>query len=122
MAGCIDIYESRRTHFEHVRYWKRDDDSIPTSELVHEPVSGQFYARELNAESVSREIVDDSFMFDDHTSMLVTYDNVSDLAQNDICEYDGKTWMVYNIQRKKRHKRSEFSKNNTFVYYISLRS
>lgn len=123
MGGCIDIYESRRTNFERIEYWKRDvDTDTPTSEIVSEKASGIFYAREMNAESSRNDIVSEAFMFDDKNVMLVTNDDVRDLTQNDICKYDGRLWNVISIQRKRRKKRSQFASVPVYMTYIMLRN
>lgn len=123
MGGCIDIFESRRTNFERVEFWKRDINSdTPTSEIVSEKCSGIFYAREVNAESSRNEIVSGSFMFDDSNIMLITNDDVRELSQNDVCKYDGRLWNVVSVQRKRIKKRSEFSRIPVYKTYIMLRN
>lgn len=123
MGGCIDIFESRRTNFERVEFWKRDIRSdTPTSEIVSEKASGIFYAREVNAESSSNDIVSGSFMFDDSNIMLITNDDVRELSQNDVCKYDDRLWNVVSIQRKRIKKRSEFSRIPVYKTYIMLRN
>lgn len=123
MGGCIDIFESRRTNFERVEFWKRDIRSdTPTSEIVSEKASGIFYAREVNAESSSNDIVSGSFMFDDSNIMLITNDDVRELSQNDVCKYDERLWNVVSIQRKRIKKRSEFSRIPVYKTYIMLRN
>lgn len=122
MTTSIDIYETRRTNYEKVLYWKRDIDAdIPVSEITGKASNGVFYARETNAESSRNDIVSGAFMFDDRNIMLITNDDVSDLAQNDICKYDDRLWNVISIQRYKRKKRSEFSAKGTYQTYIQLR-
>ena len=123
MGGCIDIFESRRTNFERVEFWKRDIRSdTPTSEIVSEKASGIFYAREVNAESARNDIVSGSFMFDDSNIMLITNDDVRELSQNDVCKYDERLWNVVSIQRKRIKKRSEFSRIPVYKTYIMLRN
>ena len=123
MGGCIDIFESRRINFERVEFWKRDIRSdTPTSEIVSEKASGIFYAREVNAESSSNDIVSGSFMFDDSNIMLITNDDVRELSQNDVCKYDERLWNVVSIQRKRIKKRSEFSRIPVYKTYIMLRN
>ena len=123
MGGCIDIFESRRTNFERVEFWKRDIRSdTPTSEIVSEKASGIFYDREVNAESSSNDIVRGSFMFDDSNIMLITNDDVRELSQNDVCKYDERLWNVVSIQRKRIKKRSEFSRIPVYKTYIMLRN
>ena len=123
MGGCIDIFESRRTNFERVEFWKRDIRSdTPTSEIVSEKASGIFYDREVNAESSSNDIVSGSFMFDDSNIMLITNDDVRELSQNDVCKYDERLWNVVSIQRKRIKKRSEFSRIPVYKTYIMLRN
>lgn len=122
MTTSIDLYETRRTNYEKVLYWKRDIDSVtPLSDLVHNPSNGMFYARETNAESSRNDIVSGTFMFDDRNVMLITNDDVSELSQNDVCKYDDRLWNVISIQRYKRKKRSEFSAKGTYQTYIQLR-
>lgn len=123
MATSIDLYETRRTNYEKVLYWKRDiDTDEPISELVHKSANGIFYARETNAESSRNDIVSNAFMFDDRNIMLITNDDVADLSQNDVCKYDDRYWNVISIQRYKRKKRSEFSAKGTYTTYIQLRN
>ena len=123
MGGCIDIFESRRTNFERVEFWKRDINSdTPTSEIVSEKCSGIFYAREANSESSRNEIVSGSFMFDDSNIMLITNDDVRELSQNDVCKYDERLWNVVSVQRKRIKKRSEFSRIPVYKTYIMLRN
>lgn len=120
---AIDIFESRRTYFEFVEYWKRDiNASIPTSEIVSEKHSGVFYAKEVNSENSVNEIVGGAFMFDDHNVMLKTNDDISDMNQNDVCRYDGRLWNVVSIQRRKRIKKSALSNVPSYITYIQLRN
>ena len=123
MGGCIDIFESRRTNFERVEFWKRDIRSdTPTSEIVSEKASGIFDALVVYAESSRNDIVSGSFMFDDSNIMLITNDDVRELSQNDVCKYDERLWNVVSIQRKRIKKRSEFSRIPVYKTYIMLRN
>lgn len=119
----IDLNESRRVNYEKVDYWKRDENStMTTSELVlKKRASGSFYATEMNPKSERNNIVDNSFLFDDSSIILMTRDDVSGLIQNDIVRYEGELWMVTSIQRRKVKKRSEFSVRPTFHTYISIK-
>lgn len=119
----IDLNESRRANYEKVDYWKRDEDtSMTTSELVTKKrTSGSFYATEMNPKSDTNNIVDNSFLFDDSSITLMTRDDVTGLAQNDIVRYENELWMVTSVQRRKIKKRSEFSVRPTFHTYISIK-
>lgn len=121
--GNVNIWESRRTCYESVAFWKRDESSVlSTSDYIHErKPSGEFYAKEVNSEYLSSQIVSSSFMFDDSSIMIETRDDVAELSNNDIVKYDERPWNVVSIQRKKLLKRSGMSKVPTYRTFITLK-
>lgn len=121
MAG-IDIFMSRREFFNECWWWKRED-SWDANMLVHQKKpSGIFYAKEENPEQNRKEILNDVFQFDENTITLKTMDDISEMKSNDIVKYDGRVWMVSNIQRIKVKKQSQFLENTSYLSYLTLKS
>lgn len=121
MAGCIDIYTSRRTKHSKCRYWKRDDRNKDMSELAHEKApDGIFYAKPVSASSSQSQDVGNMFMFDRNDATIVTDDAV-DIDDEDVVEYDGSIWCVSNVQSSAYEKQSEFTSKTCERTYIRLR-
>lgn len=121
MATGIDINTSRRTNHSKCEYWKVNERNKDKSELIYEKKSdGVFYAKEISAFSKDIQYIGDVFAFQSNTITLVTSDN-NDISINNIVRFNGKLWIVVNIQRRRIMKQTEFSKKTSHYTYIQLK-
>lgn len=121
MTMGVDIYASRRSCYEKCLWYERDESVDPRNlEAVKAP-SGVFYATEANAEYGQDQIRAGAFMVDSSTVTLKTNDSVIGMKTQDFVMYDGRIWLIEGIQRRKRKKRSEFSREPQYSCYVSLR-
>ena len=136
MFNSADIFTSRRKHFNECMYWCRTEEEIERDidltsivyidhdfeELYYErSPSGTFMAAESNDYTSDNNIVASSFMFDEHTIMIETNDDISDISQNDIVAFDGNVWRVTSISKRKKKRQNQYSKFPAYTTYLSLK-
>lgn len=121
MDGCVSEFTSRRTNFDKCKYWNRKDSKLSLDEYTYnnEP-SGSFYAKEITAQTMQKNIIGNTFMFDQDTITLETSDVVN-IASGDIVEYENDLWSVSNVQIKEIHKSKQFMKSSYRKTYIQIR-
>lgn len=117
----VDIYASRRSCYEKCLWYERDESADPRDLVSAKEPSGVFYASEANAEYGQDQVRAGAFMVDSSTVTLKTNDSVDGMKTQDFVAYSGRIWLIEGIQRRKRKKRSEFSREPQYSSYISLR-
>lgn len=122
--GTVDLFHSRRTCFAECKYWIRDErDSVANASqwvLKHTP-SGTFYAKEISPQYNQFANVGNNFMFDKNTITLECDDDISDISKGCIVLYNGKAWIVDDVQKSIHRKESEFNIDIDYKYVITLR-
>ena len=122
--GNIDIYHSRRTNYAECVYWVRDE-SVAIGDLnqwiLKTKSNGVFYAREVNAIYNQANPQANVFMFDKDVIALETDDDVDDLSRGCVVLYNGKPWMVVDVQRKIHRKESEFDTEQHYKVIVNIR-
>lgn len=136
MFDNVDLFTSRRNHFNKCYYWKRNDREEEMKQDLYSMVSvdedsnemsyerepdGWFDANEISNFEENNQIIAGTFMFDDNTVTLETNDNIPLLGINDIVVFDNKVWRVIKVARKKRKRQAQFSKDYSYKTYISLK-
>lgn len=136
MFNSVDIFTSRRRHFNECWYWCRTPVDIEydidlsstiavdrdTNEMCYErEPNGSFEATEVSNYESDNQIVGGSFMFDENFVTLETNDDVQELQQNDIVVYDSRVWRITNISRRKRKRQNQFSNSPSYKTFISLK-
>lgn len=127
----IDVYQSRRTNYIKCRYWIakdteafkdlgnqaiRRDDGYKISQYC----DGMFYAREVSGESEDNRLIENVILVRKSEIQLETTDNISDLIVNSIVEYDNYYWRVATIQKVRKRKQSQFLRETSYKYVLSL--
>lgn len=121
MDGCISEFTSRRINFEKCKYWNRKESKLDLEQYVYENApSGHFYAKEITAQTLQKNIIGNTFMFDQNTIALETSDVVN-IVSGDIVEYDNELWVVNNVQYDEIHKNKQFMKTSYKKTYIQMR-
>ena len=136
MFDNVDLFTSRRNHFNKCYYWKRNnreeelkqdlyttvsvDDETNELSYEREP-DGWFDASEVGNYEQNNQIVAGAFMFDENLVTLETNDNIPLLGVNDIVVHDGFVWRVLRTARKKRKRQSQFSNDFSYKTFISLK-
>lgn len=122
--GNIDIYHSRRTNYEECWYWIRDE-RVSVGDLsqwiLKNKSNGMFYAKEENSMYNQENPVVNAMMFDKNIITLSTEDDVDDLTRGCVVLYDGKPWIVDNVQRILHRKESALSNEKHYRSIINLR-
>jgi len=119
-GGCINVYTSRRTNYDIVYYWKRNENIKDLAKYVYEvKADGLFYAREITAELKDAQQVNNAFMFDNQSITIVTEDMIN-VEVNDIVKYDNEIWRVVNIQKNHIHKTHKFMKKGFDRIFMQL--
>lgn len=119
----IDIYHSRRTHFNLCMYWNRDESkkyNINEYILKVKP-QGQFYAKPVSELNQTPNQVNNVVMFNRNSITLVTEDDIKDIQRGSVVLYNGRSWTVDNVQFKVCIKENEFNKEEFHETYLSLR-
>ena len=136
MFDNVDLFTSRRNHFNKCYYWKRNEQEEEMKQDLYSMVSidndskemcyerepnGWFDANEISNYEENNQIIAGAFMFDDNTVTLETNDNIPILGINDIVVFDNKVWRVTKTARKKRKRQAQFSNDYSYKTYISLK-
>lgn len=117
----IDIYHSRRTNFKKCYFYVRDEKVNDLSKYVLEKKpTGHFYAKLYSPNTRQNQDVVNTFRFSENQLTLVTEDDVDSLKENNIVLYDGKAYVVAQVQRQEHLKEGQFGHNH-YTTYISLR-
>ena len=118
----LNEFISRRNNFTECEYWLRDVNSDP-NELIYQTrrSNGTFDAKKSSPETTSPNVVGGVFMFDTSNIMLETYDDISEVKANDVVSFQGKFYMVTQVQRLPFRKNSQFHDDEQYVTYLSLR-
>lgn len=119
----IDIYHSRRGKFRKCEYWLRDEsDSFDiNSWVLKNKPQGIFYATEVNAISNQANPINNAIMFDKNMVAISTDDDIEDISRGCIVLYNGKTWIVDNVQAEIHKKETEFQSGTHATWTLSLR-
>ena len=121
MATGIDLNTSRRTNHSKCKYWKVNERNKDRSELVYQKkADGTFYAREISAYSKDNQFVGDVFAFQSNTITIITSDK-NNVGINNIVEFNGKLWIVINIQKRRVMKQTQFLKRTSEYTYLQLK-
>lgn len=120
----IDIYHTRRTNYKLCYYYKRDE-SVRVGDaskwILENKPKGLFYAKPESEASLRRNQIQSEFMLNKNTITISSEDEINDLSPDDLILYNGKSWSVVDIQRKLHLKETQFSSEEHYTTYISLR-
>ena len=122
--GNIDIYHSRRTNYAECVYWVRDErESIADLNqwVLKKKSNGVFYAKEVNAMYNQANAQANVFMYDKNVIALETDDDVDELTRGCVVLYNGKPWIVDNVQKELHRKESEFDIEKHYKTIINIR-
>lgn len=121
MTGCISELTSRRVNFDECKYWSRDYDDDDLEEYTYKNnYSGIFWAKESNANTTEKNVIDGTFIYDESTITIETNDLIS-IKPGDIVKFEDKLWHVVNVQEREMHKSKQFLKMDLKKTYIQLR-
>ena len=125
MAGCVDIFTSRRTAFEKCKWWSQKNyTNKNTGRSSYElfchknAPSGEFWAEEIEgiAETMSAS---GDVRFTRYTVTISTNDDVQNkIHKNDFVEYQGRIWRIENIANQKIARMSQFCRKNVSGSHI----
>lgn len=121
MDGGCSSFLGRRGLFDKCYYWERNESNVNLNEYTHNTKpSGMFYAREVNAESKSKMVVNNLFMFDNNTITIYTTASI-DLKKGDLVKFRGKIWICGDCQFKNISGNTQFMNRANRECYISLK-
>lgn len=109
--------------FNVCKFWVRDESfkGDLNQVVLKERPNGTFYAKEVSPDVVENSIIGGSFMLDQNTTTIFTYDDINELKTNDIVLYDRHAWRVVNVQKSTKIKENQFNEKKTYEYYVSLK-
>ena len=122
----LDIYNSRATYNVKCRWWHRNetDEDIDLNELVMKRIaSGSFMAKEVAALRKQDAQVNGVFAFERHFITIKSPDNLVQIVEKDLVEFNGELWIVDNVQRSKAKNQNTFfakDKNCSHYWYLEL--
>ena len=122
----IDLFQSRRNYNELCRWWSRnEDDEYESNELVIKRVAtGQFCAKEVNAEQLMKSNLAGVFRIDSSHVTIKSPDDLRDIKVDDLVEYQDEIWMVENVQKSKaKIQNTQYAgdKNCSHFWFLELR-
>ena len=119
---AVDIYHSRRKNFKKCVYYKRNEKINDLSKYVLlEKPEGVFYARLESPNSRQNQDINNTFRVSENNLTLLTTDDVEDLVENCVVLYNGKAYVVMNVQREECLRESQYYTEHYCRTYISLR-
>ena len=136
MFDSVDIFTSRRRHFEECYYWKKNDREIEMNEDLYSMVSvdpetsemcyerepnGSFMAAEISSYDRNNQFVGGSFVVDENYVTLETNDFLPELTVNDIVVFNKYVWRITSVSRAKRKRQTQFANDIAYKTYISLK-
>lgn len=120
-SGLIDMFTSRRDHFDSCYFWKRDETISNKLDYDFMEPSGRFDAKQIEAIEQMPQIIAGMFMFDSTTTTIKSNDDLSELDNNDIVKFRGKFYRVESVQGLFMRKNNEFTDDVPMVYYMRLK-
>lgn len=122
----FDIFQSRRNYNICCRWWSRAQYAdIEEDELVYNRVpSGTFWAKEVNAEATTDNVIGGVFMLERTTVTIKSPDDLSPIKSKDLVEYQGEKWVVVSVQKSKAKVQNTYyaeDKNCSHFWYLELR-
>lgn len=120
VAGSFDEFSGRRTTFDKVYYWRKDETIKDKSKLVlQKHPTGHFYAKKITPKDISNAQIDNAFMFQKGTVTLKSNDMFT-LEENDVVKFDNEIWRVANVQVVEEERQEQFMKRISRSVYIRL--
>ena len=119
---AIDIYHTRRGHYNRCVYYKRDESNAvgDLSQWVSkEQPSGFFYGKEISPKNNQANQLGNVIMLDRNSITLETSDKVEDISRGCVVRYRNANWLVESVQFSVHLKETEFGKDE-YTTYISL--
>lgn len=122
----FDLFQSRRNYNERCKWWSRNEaeENTPDELIMKRVPSGQFYAKEMNAEQLMKLNLGGVFRIDSTHVTIKSPDDLDNIKGDDIVLYQGEKWMVVSVQKTKaKLQQTEFAadKNCSHFWYIELR-
>lgn len=100
---AIDIYQSRATYNEKVKWWSRDIRNRNEYDeiIMKKTPTGIFWAKETTPLRNDSQTIMGSIRVDQQTITIKTTDNLTEMKENDLVLFRGKKWIVLSIQMSK---------------------
>lgn len=120
VGGYTDLRLGRRGHFDKCKYWVRNDEYKDLSEYKLENPSGTFYAERVNARTLQKMAVNNSFLFDETLETIKTLSYVN-IESGNLVEFDGELYIAQNVQEIYVCKNEQYMKHSAKETYIQLK-
>ena len=120
VGGYTDLRLGRRGHFIKCKCWNRDDEYKDISEYILQEQPLIFYAERVNAQTLQKMPVNNSFLFDENAVTLKTNANII-IDVGDLVEYEEKHYVVSSVQILEVVKNQQFMKRASKETYIQLK-
>lgn len=129
-SGLIDfMFTDRRDKFDVCIYWKTDKEILDAYgnkiynklDYVETEPSGSFYGKLYSPQYFDKNIVGNSFMFDEEIVSIITDEDLSDLKINDIIKFRNEIYRVDTISKKPKRKNNQFNDEVGYSYIINLK-
>ena len=120
VGGYTDLRLGRRGHFDRCKYWVRNDEYKDLSEYKLEKPSGIFYAERVNAKTLQKMAVNNSFLFDESLETIKTRSAI-EINAGDIVEFDEEVYIVQNVQEIYVCKNEQFMRRSAKEIYIQMK-
>ncbi len=113
---------TRRAYNIRCYWWKFDEDN-PNSEDYETKKYGKiFFARE-SQETLRHSNTDNGLVDFDYQSLTIeSCDDLHEMRDKDLVEFDGERYIVTNVQSKRIAKQSQYNTRMSRIYWISLRN
>lgn len=124
MAGTVDIFHSRRTNYQEVIFWIRNQQEAkenPEKWILTKQPSGTFYCKEVTPSFNQFNTNSGVYGYDKDSITLETDDDINEISRGSVILYNGRPWIVNDVQRLIHKKESEFNSELDYKYIINIR-
>ena len=122
----VDIFNSRATYNVKCRWWSRNenDEDYDLDEIVMKRVAtGSFRAKEVAPLRKQDAQIGGVFEIEKHFITIKSPDNLINIREKDIVEFNKEIWRVTSVQRSKARNQNTFfatDKNCSHYWYLEL--
>lgn len=122
MAGCFDLWTSRRDYVETAKFWSNKLNKNLNEITKYEIPTGVFKCKQENATAINLDDIGNKFRYAEQTLTISTLDNVSKLKVDDIIKFRDEFYRVENIQKVPLRNTAYYGSNLIkYETYIALR-
>lgn len=122
----FDLFQSRANYNELCKWWSRNEkDAYDSDSLIMKRIpSGQFVAKEVTPQTWQDSGIGNDFQYDRSLVTIKSPDDLSNIKNKDLVEYQGSKWIVVSVQKSKSKMQNTLfaeDRHCSHYWYLELR-